>query len=376
MRATSHTFILAMIILGTLTPLSMLALGLVAQAQDSFDRRAMLASIVDHVILPGQADFSEATQSLSAAAEQFVSSPDVDNLASLHDAWRETANAWDEIALLNLDLRLTSYHNQIYKPPANYKFIDDILTGDDDISEAYVDGIGSTSKGLDALEYLIFDPNKTPEDIVNAFIDERRRQFALALAQNIERKAGEIQHYWSPDGRDFGGRFVKADQEGGVIQGAINMLANRIFITLQTELEMWLGEPSGIVLDGEPRPDLVESPHARHSLQHIAHRLVGLQKLFNGGTDEDHLGFDDYLDFLGAESNDGGRLSDAINQRFAAALNTIDALEQPLAIAVTDAPQDLAALYEDIRQLQIPLRADMKSQLSIVITLSDRDGDQ
>lgn len=376
MRANRHPFIIVMIILGMITPLSLLALGRVAQAQDSFDRRAMLGSIVENVILPGQQAFSDASQALSVAAEQYVSAPDADKMASLREAWRATANAWQEIAFLNLDLRLTSYHNQVYKPPANYEFIDDILSGDDDISEAYVDGIGSTSKGLDALEYLIFNPERTPAEIVDAFADERRRQFALALAQNIERKAGEIHDYWSPDGRDFGGRFVKADQEGGVIQGAINMLANKVFVTLQTDLEMWLGEPSGIALDGAPRPDLVESPHARHSLQHIAHRLAGLQKIFNGGAEEDHLGFDDYLDFLGAESSDGGLLSDAINQRFAAALNSIEALEQPLAIAVTDAPQDIAALYEDIRQLQIPLRADMKSQLSIVITLSDRDGDQ
>ena len=375
MRASRQQFILVMIILGLLLPLSLLAVGLIAKAQDSFDRRAMLQSLVDNVILPGQATFTEASLTLSAAAEQFVREPDGDNLAALHNAWRETAEAWQEIAHFNMDLRLTSIHNQVYKPPANYDFIDDILNGDDEISEAFVDGIGSTSKGLDALEYLIFDPDKTPTEIVNAFADEGRRQFALALAQNIERKAGEIRDYWSPDGRKYADRFVKADQEGGAVQGTINMLANKIFISLQTDLEMWLGEPSGIALDGEPHPELVESPFGRHSLQHIAHRLIGLHRLFNGGTIENHLGFDDYLDFLGAEY-DGGTLSDAINQRFAIALISIDAIDEPLALAVINAPDDIAALYEDLRQLQILLRADMKSHLSILITLSDRDGDQ
>ena len=238
MRASRQQFILVMIILGLLLPLSLLAVGLIAKAQDSFDRRAMLQSLVDNVILPGQATFTEASLTLSAAAEQFVREPDGDNLAALHNAWRETAEAWQEIAHFNMDLRLTSIHNQVYKPPANYDFIDDILNGDDEISEAFVDGIGSTSKGLDALEYLIFDPDKTPTEIVNAFADEGRRQFALALAQNIERKAGEIRDYWSPDGRKYADRFVKADQEGGAVQGTINMLANKIFISLQTDLEM------------------------------------------------------------------------------------------------------------------------------------------
>lgn len=375
MSSVRQRFLIVIIALGMLAPLSMLAIGFVARAQDSFDRRAMLQSIIDNVILPGQSDFIKAAERLSAAADQFVSAPDIENLDALHEAWRETANAWAQIAIFNMDLRLTSCHNQVYKPPANYEFINDILTGLDQISETYVDGIGSTSKGIDALEYLIFDPDRKPAEVIGSFADERRRQFALALAQNIERKARDIQAYWSPDGRDYAGRFLKADQEGGHIQGTINMLANKIFNSLQTDLEMWLGEPSGIALDGEPHPDLVESPQGRHSLQHIAHRLIGLQKLFNGGAEDDHLGFDDYLNFLGAEHHDGS-LSDAINDRFEAALESIDAIDQPLALAVSDAPDQVAALYENIRQLQILLRADMKSRLSILITLSDRDGDQ
>lgn len=374
MRATRRMFIFAIVGLCLLAPLSMFANGQV-KAQDRFDRRAMLKSIVDNVILPGQEAFSDASQRLSDAAEAFAAAPAPDFLEAFHQAWRATADAWNEIALFNMDLRLTSYHNQVYKPPANYDFIDAIMTGDDEISEAFVDGIGSTSKGLDALEYVIFDPDKAPAEIVAAFADERRLDFALALAQNIQRKAGEIRDYWSPEGRDYGRRFVKADQEGGVIQGAINMLANKMFTSVQTDLEMWLGEPAGITLDGAPRPELVESPHARHSLRHIAHRLIGLQRLFNGGAEDDDLGFDDYLDFLGAESSDGA-LSNAINQRFNTALESIDAIDEPLALAVAERPDEVAALYEALRQLQILLRADMKSQLSILITLSDRDGDQ
>jgi len=375
MRASRRHVILVMIILGALAPLSLFAVSHIANAQDSFDRRAMLGSIVNNVLQPGQEAFTKASRNLGAAAEHFAQSPDEDSLAALRKAWRAAANAWQAIALFNMDLRLTSIHNQVYKPPANYEFIDKILSGDEIISEAFVDGIGSTSKGLDALEYLIFDPAKTRGDIVDLFDDERRRQFTLALAQNIERKAGEIHDYWSPDGRKYVDRFVKADQAGGVLQGTINMLANKIFNTLQTDLEMWLGEPSGIALDGEPHSELVESPFARHSHSHLAHRLIGLQNVFNGGDDEDQLGFDDYLIFLGAEFDDRP-LSQVINERFAAAIDSIDAIELPLAAAISETPEDIAALYENIRQLQILLRADMKSHLSILITLSDRDGDQ
>ncbi len=375
MRAARQPFILVMIALGMLTPLSMLALGLAAQAQDSFDRRAMLQSIVDNVILPGQLAFNDASNQLASAAQDFLSEPTATALSILQQAWRSASDAWEQIAIFDLDLRLTSYHNQIDKTPPNYEFIDAVLQGADEITEPYVNGIGSTSKGLPAIEYLIFSIDSTPAEIIDSFADPRRRAFLLALAQNIARKASQITDYWSPDGRQYAARFIKADQSGGELQGSINMLVNKIFVMLATDLQMWIGEPSGIATDGEARPQLVEARRSGHSLRHIAQHLIAMQRIFNGGTAEEDLGFDDYLDFLGAMFDDRP-LSAVINERFASAIASIEALELPLAAAVVEAPQDIAAIYENIRQLQIPLRADMKSHLSILITLSDRDGDQ
>ena len=375
MRAARQPFILIMIAFGMLAPLSMLALGLAAQAQDSFDRRAMLQSIVDNVILPGQLAFNDASNQLASAAQDFVSEPTATALSTLQQAWRSASDAWEQIAIFDLDLRLTSYHNQIDKTPPNYEFIDALLQGADEITEPYVNGIGSTSKGLPAIEYLIFSIDSTPAEIIDSFADPRRRAFLLALAQNIVRKAGEITDYWSPDGRQYAARFIKADHAGGELQGSINMLVNKIFVMLATDLQMWIGEPAGIATDGEARPHLVEARRSGHSLRHIVQHLIAMQRIFNGGPAEEDLGFDDYLDFLDAEFDDR-LLSAVINDRFTAAIASIEALELPLAAAVVEAPRDIAAVYENIRQLQIPLRADMKSHLSILITLSDRDGDQ
>ncbi len=375
MPAIRRHFLVVMIALGMHASLSMLAVGIIAKAQGNFDRRAMLQSIVDNVILLGQQAFRAASIELASAAEDFLDDPTEDGLSKLQRAWRDASDAWEQIAILDLDLRLTSYHNQIDKRPPNYEFIDDILHGEDEITEAYVNGIGSTSKGLPAIEYLIFSFDSTSSEIVSRFEDERRRDFLLALAQNVARKAEEVSDYWSPEGRKYGERFVKADQAGGQLGGSINMLVNKIYVMLATDLQMWIGEPSGIASDGVARPELVEARRSGHSLQHIGNRLIGLRNIFNGGAAAEDLGFDDYLDFLGAEF-DGQPLSDVIKARIQTCIDSIDAMELPLAAAIVEAPEAVAALYEDLRQLQIPLRADMKSHLSILITLSDRDGDQ
>ncbi len=346
------------------------------QADEQFDRRAMLTSIVENVIFPAQEAFIDTSAQLEADVATFADDPTLDNLVVVQKSWRQSSNAWEEMINYALDLRLDSFHNQVDKHPLNIEFVEGILNGDDEITENYVEGIGSTSRGLPAIEYLIFDPSLSPDEILATFDDEQRMAFLVALAQNIHNKAEEIHRYWADvDGRNYAKTFIEQDQEGGTIQGSINMIVNEMFLTLEDDLDMWIGEPSGIALGTDPQPDLVESPRSGQSAQHILHHLIGLQKLFNGGEADDMLGFDDYLDFLGAEYDDT-TLSEAINARFDIAITAIESLEQPLQIAVIDNPEQVAEIYEAMRQLLIPFRADMNSQLNIVITLSDRDGDQ
>ena len=345
------------------------------RAGAAFDRHAMLQSMVDNVIRPGQDSFIAAGDSLAEAAEAFIAEPTLDSLADLQAAWRAASDAWEQIALYNMDLWLTALHNQIDKTPPNIEFIEGVLRGESELSEAAIESLGSTSRGLPALEVLLFSHEQSHAEILADFEDQRRRQYTLALAQNIARKAREVRAYWSPEGRDYGARFVKADQAGGIVQGSINMLANKIFVRLEQDLQMWLGEPAGISTGQAPNPDLVEARRSGHSLAHIANHLAGMKALFNGGPDAEGLGFDDYLDFLGADYEDIP-LSAAINQRFEAALTAAAAIQEPLAIAVLESPEAVAELYESMRQLLILLRADFKSQLNILITFSDLDGDQ
>ena len=377
-KTKSHSSIITVLL-----ALLVLALPLIpfmaapARGDADFDRHAMLQSMVDNVIRPGQDSFIAASDSLAIAAEAFTAAPDLKSLADLQSAWRAASDAWEQISLYNMDLWLTALHNRIDKTPVNLEFVAEILNGEGELSESAVDALGSTSRGLPAMEVLIFSHEQSRLEILADLEDERRRQFTLALAQNIARKAREVQAYWSPDGRDYGARFVKADQAGGIVQGAINMLANKIFVRLEQDMQMWLGEPAGITTGQPPDPDLVEARRSGHSLAHIANHLTGIHALFNGSLDDadDALGFDDYLDFLGA-TYDGLPLSAAMNQRFEAALAAAAAIQEPLAIAVVESPAAVADLYESMRQLLILLRADFKSQLNILITFSDLDGDQ
>lgn len=344
-------------------------------AQDTFDRGVMLTSIVDNVIFPAQEAFVDATVQLEADVTVFVDEPSVENLAMVQASWRHTSNMWEEIDIYAFDLQMQSAHNQVDKPPVNEEFVADILSGGEDITEEYVEGLGSTSRGLPAVEYLIFNPEMTDEDIVATFEDSHRADFLVALSQNLIRKAEDIQSYWSEDGRNYAQTFIEQDQEGGIVRGTINMIANNMFYFLEEDLQMGLGEPSGIATGTDPQPELVMSPRSGQSLQSILHHVISMHRIFNGGDSDDAVGFADYLDFLGAEF-DGRPLSEVINERFENTINSMEAIEQPLEVAVVENPEQIAEVYENMRQLVIPIRADMGSQLGILITISSRDGDQ
>lgn len=350
-----------------------------AQAQDTFDRQAMLESIVNHVILPGFEAFVEESAALEAAINAFAADPSVETLEAAQAAWETAANRWEEVTIFSLGLRLMALHNQISKLPVNSSFIEDFIAGEMELNEAFIDSTGSTSKGLPAIEYLLFSQTRSSDDIVRDFTTgdnaQRRLQYLTALGENLHNEAQELYLFWSPDGENFAQDFIDADMEGGDVQGSINMLANEIFFYIENILQVRLGRPSGIISGGDPRPEMAESIPSGHSMDNMLHNLIGLQRLFNGGTEDEHIGFDDYLDFLGA-TYEGEPLSDVINARFDETIALFQAVEMPLFYAVEQEPEAIAEAYSSLRNLLIPVRVDMASHLTITITFTDADGDQ
>lgn len=346
--------------------------------QREFDRTELLRQLAQNVIVPVHGAFVERAAELAAAAEAFDAEPSADTLATLQEAWRAAADAWKACEIFSFRETMI-LHNQIDKWPTKPSLIEGFIADNERIDEPFVDGIGSTSRGLPALEYLIFDPEAGDEAVLAALTtaerSSQRRQYAVALSQNLHGKGEELLDIWTVDVGTGSGSlvdsFVAAGGEGGNVQGSLNMLANEMMALLEHVAHTRLGDPLGKSTFGEPVPHLAEAYRSEHSLSLVVRSLHGIQKTFNGAAG---LGFDDYLNFVGASYKDQS-LSQAVNAQFDAAFAALDAVPPPLSTAVVNDPEAVDAAYEAIRALIVLLKADMANHLGVTITFSDNDGD-
>lgn len=346
-------------------------------AGDGFDRRAMLENVTTQVIVPAHESFVVVLADLETAVAAFTGDPNPTTLTAVQGAW-QTASL-GRMALLSFRIGIIDdslLHNRLDNRPPRAEFIEEtILAGEQAITSEYLDSIGSSSVGLGAMEYLLFDPVGGDTAVLATFTDaddaDRRRALLLALAQNLHQRGADLAQIWAAGGDNYAQAFIAADMDGGELQGSLNMLVNQMINDVEEIISSRLGKPSGQRSNGMIRPDLVEAPYSQTSLPRIAATVAGLQVAFNGG---DGPGLDDYLDFLGAEY-ESGLLSEAINAQFAASLAALHAIDEPLETAVqTDLPQ-VEAATEELQSLLVLLKVDMANHLGVTLTFNDNDGD-
>jgi predicted lipoprotein len=347
-------------------------------AAGSFDRRAMLENIATGLILPGHQAFLTSLNDLQSAAGAFTDDPTPATLTAAQDAWLAANLA--RMAVLPYRLGPVDeslLHNRLDNRPPRTTFIDeDILAGEMDITPEYIDSIGSSSVGLGAIEYLLFDPVGGDAAVLASFTEAansaRRRALLLALAEAMPPKAEELLRIWSADGQNYAEAFINADMDGGELQGSINMLANQLIADVEDMITSRLGKPLGKRTNEMIRPDLVEAPYSGASLPRMIATVEGIKAAFNGG---DGSGFDDYLDFLGATHENNVPLSEAINAQFDVVLAALRAIDGPLETAIQTDQAQVEAAYEELRTLLVLLKADMVNHLGLTLTFNDSDGD-
>lgn len=345
----------------------------------SYDRKAMLENIGNNIILPSYKGFADKTDSLWVACTAFTGNPSEASLLRAQNAWKEASAQWKQCELYNLgpveDLLLRT---SIDAWPVNTANIETVINTTSTIDNAYIEQRSIYTKGLKAVEYLLFDPSGDNASLISRYtgggLSENRKSYLTALSENLHHKATEVYEAWAPEKGNYVSVFINAS--GTDVGSSLGKLVNQMVGLTDQIANMKLATPLGITNGGVTQPDLVESPQSGTSLEEIKYNLTSLENTFLGRTvaGQDQQGPDDLLASLGATYN-GQPLVRVIRKKMDSAIARINSIPPPLEEAVNNDPEAVNEAYTTVKELLVLLKVDMASSLGVLITYTDNDGD-
>lgn len=342
--------------------------------EDRFDRGALLHDLAYNVILPAYDALALSTGPLSDAAQDFAATPDADGLNTLRLRWNAAMDRWSACEMFRFGFQYDqSINADIATWPINGPVIEGEINGSGPIDEAYIAGTGTTRKGFSAVEYLLYPAPGAPDDILATLTTgpnaERRRTYLASLCAHIAARAQALDQAWAPAGGDQASAFVNATQSD--ISGSLNLLVNAWVEHIESTRRMKVEIPLGIENGGTPLPDAVESRRSGRSLANIRAAIAQWRAILSsgGGT-----GIDDNLDAVDARF-EGAALSGKLRDQLDACTAACDAITVPLDEAVVTQHDAVDTLYLALKRLTVLTKLDMASNLGVIITFSDNDGD-
>ena len=345
--------------------------------EQEYDRTTMLTNIGTQIIVPSYLDVKVQTQTLYTAAQTFTTTPDATNLSALQDAWKTAASSWKRAETYTFAYAGdNSIASKVDAWPTNPTVIESEISGSNTLTESYISATGTTRKGFPAIEYLIYDASGNAA-VLDKFTTQsnyqRRQQYLLAVTADIRTKAADTYTSWNPNGANYVSTFISnSSTDAG---SSVTLLLNAMVQNLEVVKNEKLGIPLGKKSSGTLHPELVEAKLSAMSISHIKNNLQALENLYRGKANGvDGQGFDDYLTFVKADF-DGVPLADKISEQFASCYTAIDAITPPLDNSITAENAKCETAYLELKKLVVLMKLDMSSQLGILITFSDNDGD-
>ena len=339
----------------------------------SVTKDAMLGDVVRNVIRPDYQELAAKSQELTSAIQQLTNAPTPESLAQARAAWLATLLSARQIQWLQTGpIADREYLATFYYSKVLPHRIEDVLHSSGTMDAAFLDELGAATKGLFALEYLLFE-SRPESSAKNATFSEanlknvfgtnvqRRCQFLLALARDVQKKADQVAADWAGTNRsDVSAKFVAGGQE--TLNSLVNQLAHDLETIAESRLNLALQLPAPVMR----QLNRIEGARSRTSLSQLVASLRGAYQIYQGSGG---LGVDDYLRALNPT------LEARIEQQFQKAITALQAVDTPLEEAVGDRKEFVQRAYEAIRDLEILFKVDLASALGVTIMFNSNDGD-
>ncbi|XOV92611.1 MAG: imelysin family protein [Bacteroidota bacterium] len=334
------------------------------QEIDNYDRTLILRNVADQIIIPNYEDFQSSLESLESSKEGFLNSPTSESLQLLRNAWFDARLSWKACEAFDFGpIETMALSTSVDLFPISTSGIEESIVNYDG-SENYLIALGSNKKGFATLEYLLF--HDTEANVLAAFEDANHKAFLGLLIGDLLKISEMVLTGWD----EYYESFVN---DGGNDSGAsMTLLSNEMIVLIEKIKNFKVAVPLGLLGDGTPAPEKAEAYYSEKSLELIIENLEVIKDIFTG---KDGNGFDDYLNELGIADENNELLSDRIEAQIEVCIALTREFSLPLNQAVTDDRSPVEALFAQLQILTVMVKSDMMSQLGLIVTFSDNDGD-
>ncbi len=306
------------------------------ETSTSFDKKEILENVGPNIITPAYNKFVKVAETLNAS---IGNQDEVDAQKN----WKACQDVWQKTQLFEVgNIKSQFLHYPVYRYPIDTHRIEKLY-----LDTALIDMNNESSlvRGLATLEYLLFYAGKPKST--------ERWEFIQLVSNDLVNQAKNLTAVWESD-KEF---YTKL---GDNTSGSNNELASSMVSLLEEISSRKLSKP---IFQDIP----TESPYSEYSLSLIKSNLVSLQTLYLGN---EGIGFDDHLIHLQQQA-----LDTKIKSQFINCLQLTNAFNGSLTENIKNNQQQVTEFHEAIKSLLVLIKVDMSSQLGIIVTFNDTDGD-
>jgi len=341
-------------------------------------RSGVLHDIAHNVFVPASRAMAVSQAALRDAILALVADPTPATLQAAQDAWRAARGPLKHTQTLYVgpteSLRLRSALDWF---PPDPNAVVRTLQGTAPLTALDIASLGSTARGMPALEWLLFGPARDPGAVLQALRDgsgtRRYRTYLEGVAGYAVTRAEAIADAWDPARGNHARELSEAGRGSlthATARAAIDALVNGVVGVLENAAAMRLGVPLGMRDGGIVQPDRVESPWSDNALRDLHAIVDGADAVYTG--------------VLGTQRGRG--LSDLVRARSTTADDTIraqtqtvrarlQAIPEPLREAVRVQPDAVRAAHEAIAVWRTSFQTDVSTLLGVTLGFTDNDGD-
>lgn len=335
-----------------------------------FDKQGMLVNEADNVVLPCYTQFKISLDSLSSAFNAFKAAETITGFQLVKQRLHAAYLDYQHISLFGFgpgeDVSIRANFNVFPTKTANIDA--NITAGTYDLASLS----NLSAKGFPALDYLFYGLNQSESDQMQLFSSNpNRKKYVSDVLNDMSQKVNAVIAGWNGTYRST---FINS--LGTDVGSSIGFLVNQLNYELDYLKNSKMAIPLGLKSGGTLLPANCEAYYGGQSLPYVVETLNAIENMYLGRSrsGQDGKGFDDYLDHLNI-AYPGGTLNAAIKAQFLLAKTKLNEVGNPLSDQVVTNYNTVNTAYKELVKLLVLLKTDMPSNLGVVITYQDGDGD-